>query len=543
MSSLPVITAQHRSPTLPTLSALTLNGNGTLAAYAFKKPSRGLRLDDKSYLRIGIAKAIDEKAPQDELHQHRQKGYRCFSEWNCIQILAAHESAVVALAWSHATNALLSVSEDRMAYVWHTASSNPDDAAELNSSSPGITVFNAVPQLIMLGVEVPCRPMCAVWARLGGQKLYVGMARGTVSVGRLDTTQGWWISRAIEPPPSPSPSGAAPSESYCLTALAAHPHDDTRLAYANVSGSVWVVSTFMKKIDRKEASGVAPFGSIICFKNLRSCVHDISWSPTTSQLCVVTHDSQIHFLQCGSDGGEMIAQQTVRLPTLPLLRCCYVDPNGTLLAAAGFDGEVVLFTSSPPTEAQGEGVGSPGSWYLLRHQKEETSTLPPTTASVESTASVKDEVVQHQNEWRAGVGVAAAPPCVTSDASAPQPLKSMRQRAFEFFENGSAVDPTPSHPPKDIVARERGGRSAAKTMAPTATCGQPVADSEGSTIASSSPQSVPPHHTGPVHVLLVTTLPPLSNNTFHTQYEALSGGLDGRVMTWSITGKETHLVC
>jgi len=106
-----------------------------------------------------------------------------------------------------------------------------------------------------------------------------------------------------------------------------------------------VFSTFVKGIDnRKDVATGTPFGSKLPWATLLATfptgawIHDIEFSPSGFQLAWVTHDSQVHFLDCATENHRI---QTVKTSGLPFQTIVWAGEN--TLIAAGHDANPAFF--------------------------------------------------------------------------------------------------------------------------------------------------------------------------------------------------------
>ncbi|KAG5507629.1 hypothetical protein JKF63_06578 [Porcisia hertigi] len=414
----------------PSLVALSFNHDGSRVAYAVRRvqtlPRNGA-CEDACCIFVANTNVPAPSASRSPLPPVPCAAVAPLAQWTVLQVLSGiHDAPITALSWCQRTGALLSTSADRGACVW-VPQSNESTAKEETRQASKEEVYGAacngsesasaclggieaapfclVPQIVMLSVEVLLCPTSVAWS-VEGTKLYIGTSGGTVAVGRYDARQKWWICRLIDDhgrPPNGDPSAdtSTPSSTSgrAVTALAAHPVDNTRIAVARLDGTVQVFSTHLKSVDgalagsgRGHSSGdnagatAKPFSCTYLSHFLPCCVHGLAWSPSGQQLAVVGHDSALHVWNwnasrsssLGSPGGthtsadnrpsvgdvdECEAAHTVllRLSQVPLLRCEFASED--VLVAVGFEGRLDAFESSAPSTQPG--VQSQRTWQLV----------------------------------------------------------------------------------------------------------------------------------------------------------------------------------
>ncbi|CAG9572477.1 putative ARP2/3 complex subunit [Leishmania major strain Friedlin] len=588
------------SPPPPPLAALAFSHDGTRAAYAVRRgkalPRYGEREDSCS---IFIAKTDTPAHCASSTSSGPGAAVAPFAQWTVLQVLTgSHDAPITALAWCQRTGALLSTSADRGACVWvpragaaaaaaAAASKEANSAADVgggSANSPATVAadvpFRAVPQLVILSTEVRLCPTCVAWSAEGA-KLYIGTSGGTVAVGRYDTRHKWWICRLLSDHRrttlvDPSVETAAPSSTRAcsVTALAAHPVDNTRLAVARLDGTVQVLSTHIKSVDgalgsagrgtsdRNVGATAKPFHHVYLSHLLPCWVHGVAWSPSGQQLAVVGHDSGLHTWDWGpvrspSLGGECSSNddcsgagsdkcEAVRTVTwlrqLPLLRCEFVSED--VLVAAGFEGRLYAFESTAASPKPG--VQRQRTWKLVpedaaTQRVEGLAQLPRReTAHVaandreKTAAACGRHTLPLQRATTAAMGVVThegqQPPARIvgeSQAAVDGALvaKSVRQVALDFFERGRAAVAADA-----VVATSARGRS---SVAGTHSSTENNAADHATGAARQHVTEHPPH-TSPISLLV--RIPSGKKSAAAESMDAtfVSAGHDSRVHLWRV---------
>ncbi|KAG5508052.1 hypothetical protein GH5_07108 [Leishmania sp. Ghana 2012 LV757] len=543
------------SPPLPPLAALAFNHDGTRAAYAVRRvktlPQCG-QYEGACCIFIANTGTPVQSAPSTS--STPGAAVAPFAEWTVLQVLVgSHDAPITALAWCPRTGALLSVSAERSACVWvprseadaaqeacrkpkegadGTASVESRNASASSAVSADVPLC-AVPQLVMLSVDVLLCPTCVAWSA-EGTKLYIGTSGGTVAVGRYDAQQKWWICRLLDDHHCTSHIGpavetAAPSSmrACSVTALAAHPVDNTRIAVARLDGTVQVLSTHSKRVDGalgcsgegtsggSAGAAAAPF-SYVYLSHLLSCwVYGMAWSPSGQQLAVVGHDSGLHVWSWSlarlsppasqgvqqSGNGDCSADISAKheavhtaiwLSQLPLLRCEFASED--VLVAAGFEGRLYAFESAAGSAQVG--VEGQQSWQLMPQRA--VTRRADSVPSAVGKWIIADEVQQQP------ASAVEAPPV---DVGGSLMTKSVRPQAFDLFERGN------------------------------------VAAAAEATVDSSARRHIAerPTHMSPIHLLVRVPSSEKAAAADSVDATFVSASHDGRVHLWQVYRIDPHL--
>ncbi|TPP53244.1 WD domain, G-beta repeat family protein [Leishmania donovani] len=582
------------SPPPPPLAALAFSHDGTRAAYAVRRgkalPRYGEREDACS---IFIASTNTPAHCASSTSSGPGAAVAPFAQWTMLQVLTgSHDAPITALAWCQRTGALLSTSADRGACVWvpragAAAAKEANSAAAVEGGSVNLPAavaadvpFCAVPQLVILSTEVRLCPTCVAWSA-EGTKLYIGTSGGTVAVGRYDAQHKWWICRLLSDHRrttffDPSVETAAPSSARAcsVTALAAHPVENTRLAVARLDGTVQVLSTHIKSVDGALGSSgqgtsgsnagatAKPFHHVYLSHLLPCWVHGVAWSPSGQQLAVVGHDSGLHTWDWGpvrssSAGGERSsnddcsgagsgkceAVHTVTwLRQLPLLRCEFASED--VLVAVGFEGRLHAFESTAASAQPG--FQRQRTWKLMPEhaatQRTEGSAqlLRRETAHVAANDREKTAAACGRHNLPSQRATAAAKHVVTLEGQQPPArivgesqaavdgalvAKSVRQVALDFFERGRAAAAADA-----VVATSTRGRSSV----PGAHSSTENNAADHATGAARQQVTESPPHTSLISLLVRIPSGEKSTAAEPMDVTFVSAGHDSRVHLWRV---------
>ncbi|KPA78573.1 actin related protein 2/3 complex putative (arpc1) (ARPC1) [Leptomonas pyrrhocoris] len=377
---------------------------------------------------------------------------------------------------------------------------NERNASASSSSCHDARLFNAVPQLVMLSTEVLLRPTTVAWSVHGSKVYVgtAGgtVAVGRYDVHQ----RWWICRILLNAQPhhltshSPAPhdvhahteamknteyplhsalsflsSFTAPRDHLIVTVVP-HPADNTKVAIALLNGTVQILSTRMKAVDGGVAStptsktsdpagegegecsagsrtSKEPFGHVYWSCSLPCWLHDLSWSPSGRFLAAVGHDSVLHVLHGVTSspsaasgnppsGDGRLTHTTLRLRTLPLVRCAFTSDNS--LVAAGFEGRVNVF-----------GAAQDGTWHLVAEDNE--GEKPPTAAQLDGTgappSAMPGATPTHSSQHETNVSVKSRHASDDGNAAVVEVThneKSVRQRAAEFMEKSGGLPPAPA---------------------------------------------------------------------------------------------------
>lgn len=230
------------------------------------------------------------------IFQRRETG----GDFERTHVLAKHTQLVTGLDWS-INNRLVSISEDRTAFVWE-------------QDSPGGNWRSVLAEL-----RAPRAGICVAWAP-NGMRFAIGLSSNDTAVCHYQENVQCWVAMKV------GLSKAA------VTSVAWHPS----------SGYLATGSTDRRMMiyDVNE-SGEPPFGNAQLSEDMGAWVNAIAFSPPKGRvLAAVTQDSTVKFknLSAGPDSPV----EVVRWKRLPFLRAAFVSEQ--LFVACGFDCMPVLFS-------------------------------------------------------------------------------------------------------------------------------------------------------------------------------------------------------
>jgi actin related protein 2/3 complex subunit 1A/1B len=190
------------------------------------------------------------------------------STWPILHTLEAHDQAVTAIDWNHATGKILSCAHDRAAFVWsHVAGAGAGADGQWE------------PALIVLDAQMKRGFTAACWCT-SGSKVYIACASANVAIGKYDAESDWWRCTVVQP----HTSG--------ITAMAAHPTNDTLCATGAADCNVKIFSTFNKSVDGAE-NRLAKCGLDLAAFVLRGWINALAWAPSGLALVAATQDSRV----------------------------------------------------------------------------------------------------------------------------------------------------------------------------------------------------------------------------------------------------------
>jgi actin related protein 2/3 complex subunit 1A/1B len=198
---------------------------------------------------------------------------------------------------------LLTVSSDRDGYVW-TRTRN-----EWRENFVALRLRRAA--------------TCVRWSA-DGLKFAVGGAEGIVSVGYYEVENDWWVCKHLK-----SLDGSP------VLSLAWHP-SGRLLAVATLSGSVEVLTTFLKNVPSNNAnpswlqSDDDSFDENVGSLNYGCWIHSMSFSPSGDTLAMAAHDGKLYLQDFAHN-----QQHSLSVPgDLPLKRVVFVTEGA--IAVSGF---------------------------------------------------------------------------------------------------------------------------------------------------------------------------------------------------------------
>jgi WD40 repeat protein len=227
----------------------------------------------------------------EEIRILRKKG----DEYQDDDILKKHTMRVTGLAFAR-DGRLVSVSEDRCAYVW---------------------TFNASSKSWVSGtVELKATraALCCQWSPTS-ERFAVGLASKEIAICQFDEGVGCWVTKKF----------------------GRHKASVTTLCWHPTAGYIATGST-----DRKWMVIDADDGSPQITEDAEAWVNAVSFNPTGSTLAIAAQDSSVRFKDM--TGSPEAAPQRIQWRKYPFLRLVFV--NDTTLVACGFDNVPVVFSQS-----------------------------------------------------------------------------------------------------------------------------------------------------------------------------------------------------
>lgn len=243
---------------------------------------------------------------------------RATSKWEKKYVLAKHDLLVSGVDWCHATNAIVTCSHDRSAFVW-----NYD--AEKDAWLPTTTVLRL--PLSCTGVK---------WSD-DGRKLAVASTAKVMPVLAYDATQDWWVGKQLK------------AFKSSVTDIAWHPSGRV-LAAASTDMVCRIFAVAWQEADGDNIDG-AQFGTLPKFGEVlmelgqsKSWVHGVAWNPAGTSLAVTCHNATVYVVSWGEAGAAMDEIISQGLPST-----CVAWLSNTCFVAAGHSMNPEVYALSPET--------------------------------------------------------------------------------------------------------------------------------------------------------------------------------------------------
>lgn len=277
------------------------------------------------------------------------------TKWEKKYVLTEHTGHVSAIDWCAETNALVTCSHDRNAYVWKYEAKTDEWK----------------PDLVILRIN---RAATSVKWSPNGVKFAVSSGAKCVPVCRYEEQSSWWISKMIKRHKSTVMClDWCPNNKFVIT--------------GSTDNKCRVFSAFLEELDDPEDDGFGQiwpnqheFGEVLCeFDMGRAWVHDVAWSMTGFRMAYAGHGSSVTFVQLVAESDPIV--QHVEHKGLPFLGIQFASNDAVV--AAGWDCNPALFTAS--------GDAADPTWAFNREldSKEEKKAAPKKKANAFSNAFSK----------------------------------------------------------------------------------------------------------------------------------------------------------
>jgi len=247
-----------------------------------------------------------------EVHLYKRVG----NKWEKYQVLEEHTQRVNGIAWAKQSNKIVTVAQDRNAYVW-----------ELGQDERGVELWK--PLLVLLRINRAAT--CVSWSPLEN-KFAVGSGARQISVCFFEKEENWWVGKIIKKPIRST-----------ITCVDWHPNN-CLLAAGSTDFKTRVFSGYVKKVDEKPEA--TAWGKKMVFADLMAefangsggWVQAVSFSADGNVLAWTAHDSSLSVVD--ATRGMKVAY--LRHAQLPFLTLSWLSA-GSLLAA-GHDCAPIIFT-------------------------------------------------------------------------------------------------------------------------------------------------------------------------------------------------------
>mmetsp|Transcript_7337 Transcript_7337/g.21652 ORF Transcript_7337/g.21652 Transcript_7337/m.21652 type:complete len:377 (-) Transcript_7337:109-1239(-) len=243
--------------------------------------------------------------------------------WERVATLSEHDALVTGIAWAPTSNKIVTVSQDRNAYVWTQVGGEWK------------------PSLVILRIAAAATSV--QWSP-GEEKFAVGSGAKVVPVCYYEAANDFWVSKMIK------------DHSSTVGAVAWHPTAPI-LATASFDCRCRVFSAHLRNIDGKEATtpwgAAAKFGTLLYTYEAYGWVLDVAFSAAGDALALTAQNSTVAVVDmAAAAAGSEGAAQTIRLAELPLTKLLFL-PDGQLVGAG--------HCYSPLLIGRGEG----GAWAVI----------------------------------------------------------------------------------------------------------------------------------------------------------------------------------
>lgn len=238
------------------------------------------------------------------------------SKWQRSFTLKQHDFVVSAIDWHPVTNAIVTCSHDRSAFVWVFDAANK--------------VWN--PQVVILQHRMAC--MDVKWSP-DGRKFAVASGSKKAMICFFEATNNWWVAKETR------------KHKSTVLALAWHP---SGLALATVATD-YTARIFSARIDEVDGAHTAdmdaatPLGAlpeagelISEFEVTRAWLNDVCWAPSGKAIAFAGHDSLLHVVTFGA--GPTL--QTIKCPTLPATRVLFLSDETLVSVGHSMNPEVYV---------------------------------------------------------------------------------------------------------------------------------------------------------------------------------------------------------
>eukprot|EP00971_Amphidinium_carterae_P321504 6390696-Amphidinium_carterae.1 len=224
-------------------------------------------------------------------------------DFKVLSTLTKHTQRVTGLDWS-CHDRLVSVSEDRVGYVWTWS----DDISEFRGSAAEISA--------------PRAALCVAWSP-DGLRFAVGLSSKDVSICHYEDAVRCWVPQKV---------GRAKASEGAITSVAWHP-SSSYLATGSTDRRCIVYDTVHRGAD---------FGKPELVENVNAWVNCVAFSTAGTFLVLASQDSTLRFKQLLKGPAEPL--EVVQWRGLPFLRAVFLAEQ--CLVACGFDCQPVIFVRS-----------------------------------------------------------------------------------------------------------------------------------------------------------------------------------------------------
>lgn len=230
-------------------------------------------------------------------------------KWEKEAELIEHSGKVTGLDWAPNSNAIVSCSSDRNAFVW-----------QLNDKN----IWK--PELVVLRINRGA--ICVKWSPQEN-KFAVGTGSRVIAICYYDDDNKWWASKSIKKPIRSS-----------VLSISWHPNNYL-IAAGTSDHKCRVFSAYLKQIESKpngnEWGTRLPFGELLAEYGSSNggWVHDVRFNPDGTAVAWVSHNSSVGYAKAGGQAQSTLTSH------LPFTGCQWASDG--VLVAVGFDCKPFMF--------------------------------------------------------------------------------------------------------------------------------------------------------------------------------------------------------
>lgn len=248
------------------------------------------------------------------------KGQSSPKNWKKMYTLSEHSMTVTDIDWNHATNSIVTSSQDRNAYVW--------------------TLQNNVWEPALVTLRIGRAATCARWSP-DGKKFAVGSGSKQIPVCHYEDSQSMWVAKMIKK--------AGKSSILCVD----WSPNNLFLITGGSDFKCRIFSAYVKGVDEDckvddayssvfKDNEISNFGTMLAeFDQSHGWIEACRFSPDGLRFAFCGHDSSVHF---GEIANGQIDVQSILRRELPNRAIAFL--NDTRAIAGGYDNVPIVYQYS-----------------------------------------------------------------------------------------------------------------------------------------------------------------------------------------------------